>query len=178
MVWQSYLAWACQLANDVREEEDVDPELQEVPIIILVGVYKRYIKFNGQAREDLIRLLLDLDRVEDVLPIYEEILSLLSFRAKSGKSKEDFERELSAFISKYPDKCFKLKNSPVLLLRSFIEKHKTTPGSQISHFWISLSEFFTRTGEFGMARDIFEEALALYGIQSVTDFSLLFTAYL
>ena len=91
---------------------------------LALDVYSRYIKLNEQAREDLILFLLELEQVEDVLPIYEEIIALSHFNAKSDKTIEQFECELCDFISLYPDKCFKLRTSPVVVIRNLIEKYK------------------------------------------------------
>jgi len=61
----------------------------------------------------MIEYLLEVDRIEEVLPILEEIVDMRQYNAKSGKSKSLFEIELCEFISKFPDKCTKLINSPV-----------------------------------------------------------------
>lgn len=67
------MKWAVSLGDDFSETA--------------LHVYKRYIKLNGLAREDLIDYLLRCDRVDEVLPIYEEIVSLPTFNSKSGKTK-------------------------------------------------------------------------------------------
>ena len=74
IIWVSYLAWAKKLGETVSEEED--QASRSAVCNIAIDVYRRYIKLNGQAREDLIVYLLDLDRVEDALPIYEDIIAL------------------------------------------------------------------------------------------------------
>jgi len=80
----------------------------------------------------------------------------------------------------HPSKCFKLTCSPVVLIRSLIEKHKDNQSGIQATLWINLASFFIRMGEFGMARDIFEEALdieSLGGVNTVRDLSVVFNAY-
>ena len=60
-----------------------------------------------------------------------------------------------------------------MILRNLIEKYKGS--REVGPIWNKLALFFVRTGEFGLARDIFEEALA--DIRSVQDFSIVFNAY-
>jgi uncharacterized protein HemY len=85
--------------------------------------------------------------------------------------------DLGEFISKFPDKCGKLKTSPIVILRNLIEKYKEDSLGKVGQLWIYLAELFIRTGDFGMARDIFEEALEQGSITSVTDFTIVFNAY-
>lgn len=55
MIWESYIKWAVDLGQSL--EEDEDPTFSETAL----HVYKRYIKLNGNAREDLISYLLEVD---------------------------------------------------------------------------------------------------------------------
>jgi pre-mRNA-splicing factor SYF1 len=145
---------------------------------LLIDVYTRYTKFHGQVREELIQILLNLDRVEDVLPIYYELILIDNYTSKAGKTKQALELEMCQIIAKFPNKCYKLKQSPIVIVRQLIEKHKQ---SEVSSFWICLSEFFIRQGDFDLAREIFEEALDIENqgsIQTVRDFSIVFNAYL
>lgn len=73
MIWQSYIKWVQSLGSILQEEK---PDLQFALAELAISIYKRYIKLNSQAREDLLVYLLEIDRVEDALPILEEIISL------------------------------------------------------------------------------------------------------
>lgn len=46
--------------------------------------------------------------------------------------------------------------------------------------WTYLAEFFVRLGQFGVARDVFEEGLQIEvnGVKTVKDFTILFNSYL
>ena len=46
--------------------------------------------------------LLDVDRVKDVIPIFEDLATSDTLNVKSGKSVEEFELELCQLISKFP----------------------------------------------------------------------------
>jgi pre-mRNA-splicing factor SYF1 len=176
MIWSSYVQWAIGL-SDHSETDDERPTFSATAL----HVYKRYIKLNGQAREELIAYLLSVGKIEEALPIYEEIVSLTNFNAKSGKTIAEFEIEMCEFISKFPDMCFKLKKSPIAIMRNLIqEKYKEATSGLLGQLWNYLAQFFIRLGQFGLARDIFEEALdrEVNGIKTVRDFAIVYNSYL
>ena len=76
MIWESYVEWAVNLGQS--DDEDDALCFSETAL----HVYKRYIKLNGQARDDLISYLLEVDRIEDALPVFEEIIFLENFQSK------------------------------------------------------------------------------------------------
>ena len=74
-----------------------------------------------------------------------------------------------------------MKTSPIVVIRNLIEKYKDSDQCISSQLWVCLSEFFIRVGDFGIARDIFEQSLDIEqetSIKTVKDFALLFNAYL
>ena len=109
LIWSSYIKWALSLS----ETDDDGPVFCETTL----HVYKRYIKFNDKAREDLISFLLNVGKIEEALPVYEDIIELEVFHAKSGKTMSTFEFEMCEFMSRFPDKCYKLKKSPISIMR-------------------------------------------------------------
>ena len=64
--------------------------------------------------------------------------------------------ELAEFVAKYPKRAQGLSVKPEELLRHAI-RHYT---EQSGKLWVFLGDYYTRLGQFGQARDVFEEALA------------------
>ena len=64
-----------------------------------------------------------------------------------------------------------MSQNPVDFLRNSI---KTSESKGL--YWTFLAEFFIRQGQFGLARDIFEESLEI-GVDSVKDFTIIFNSY-
>lgn len=121
-----------------------------------------------QIREEMIAYFIQIDQIEDVMPIYEEILSMEQYESKKPKSQ--YEKELCELISQFPEKCHKMSSNPVDFLRKTIEK------DQNGETWTHLAEFFIRQGQFGLARDIFEESIQ-NGVKTVRDFTIVFNSY-
>ena len=88
--------------------------------------------------------------VEEALPIFEELHKM------THKTEE-----ICELISKFPEKCQKMNGNPVEFLRNSIKN-----SDQKGVFWTYLAEFFIRQGQFGLARDIFEESLQM-GLETV-----------
>ena len=86
--------------------------------------------------------------------------------------------ELCEMISKFPDQCQKLKKSPVGIIRSMITSGEFQ--DDLGLLWTYLAEFFIRQGQFGVARDVFEEAIDIdsIGITTVRDLAIVFNAYI
>ena len=110
-------------------------------------VYKRYIKLNDKAQEDLISYLLSVGKIDEALPIYEDIINQKNLNAKSGKITSNFEFEMCEFMSKFPDKCHKLKKSPITIIRELIQgKYKDSTSGLLGQLWNYLAQFFIRLG--------------------------------
>lgn len=81
------------------------------------------------------------------------------------------------FMSKFPAMCYKMERTPVQIMRGLIEK--SGAGHQVGQLWNYMAQMFIRLGQFGLARDIFEEALDVQanGVQTVRDFVIVFNSY-
>jgi len=65
------------------------------------------------------------------------------------------------------------------ILRSQIVKYKDSTDGRVGVYWTHLAEFFVRIGQFGIARDVFEEALSVEtgGVATARDFAIVFNSY-
>lgn len=72
LIWQYYIEWAVGLTNSLDENEEMEnDEIENDFAETAIHAYKRYIKLVPTAREDFIEYLLEVDRIEEVLPILE-----------------------------------------------------------------------------------------------------------
>jgi hypothetical protein len=61
-----------------------------------------------------------------------------------------------------------------------IGKYNDSKVGYVGLLWTYLAEFFIRLGQFGVARDVFEEALSIEasGVKTIKDFTIVFNAYI
>jgi len=98
---------------------------------VSIPILKRYISFDPAAREDLVEYLFEVDCIDEIMCLYEDICGDNAFHSRSGKSRQALEMELCELIAKHPEKCTKLKKSPVSTLRDMVEKYKDTETGQV-----------------------------------------------
>ena len=72
------------ITND-DEDEQMKDDLKTKVSNISLQAFQRYIKLVPNAREDMIEYLLEMERVEQVLPIYEDLVQIENISLKSGK---------------------------------------------------------------------------------------------
>ena len=85
LIWESYLNWSMNVTNDDDDDAEMKDDLNDKVSNISLHAFQRYIKLVPNAREDMIQYLLEMDRVEEALPIYEELVQMTSVSLKSGK---------------------------------------------------------------------------------------------
>lgn len=132
-------------------------------------VYRRYLKLQPEQAEDFIEYLLSINRFDEAALKLAEIVNDDSFISKEGKSKHQLWTELAEILCRNPDKIHSLNVNAII--REGIKRYVDQQGK----LWISLAEYYTRSGLFDKARDIFEEAIA--SIKTIRDFSQIFDAY-
>jgi pre-mRNA-splicing factor SYF1 len=153
-IWDSYIDWVTNL-----------PIAQTA-----ICVYKRYLKFNPDAREDFVYFLLSNGRHKDAML---HIISLLDddlFHSKKGKSKFDYWLMLCEIITKQTDKVKEYDCESII--RHGLSKFT----DEVGRLWVALCNYYIKQGLFEKARDIFEEALSK--VSTARDFSIVFNSYL
>lgn len=153
-IWKPYLEF-------VRLHRDL-PETA-------VRVYRRYLMLMPEDAEEFISYLVSIDRLDEATVRLAGIINNEKFVSKEGKSKHQLWNELCELISKNPDKIKSLKVEPII--RQGIKRYP----DQTGQLWNSLAGFYTRSGQFEKARDIYEEAIQT--VVTVRDFSQVFEAY-
>jgi len=153
-IWDIYINWVTNL-----------PLAQTA-----IGVYKRYLRFNPDAREDFVHFLLTNGRHKDAM---NNIILLLDddlFYSKKGKSKFDYWLMLCDIITKQTDKVKDFDCESII--RHGLSKYT----DEVGRLWVALCNYYIKQGLFEKSRDIFEEALSK--VSTARDFSLVFNSYL
>lgn len=134
-----------------------------------VRVYNRYLKLQPEEAEDFIDYLRGIGRLDEASIKLADITNREGFISKDGKSKYQLWTELCELVSKNPDKVQSLKVEAII--REGIKRYTDQQGK----LWNALAEYFTRSGLFEKARDIYEEAVLK--VMTIRDFSQVFDAY-
>jgi pre-mRNA-splicing factor SYF1 len=153
-IWEYYATW-----------------IETVPSpLSVIKVYKRYIRFNPDAREDYVEYLLSTKLYEQAVLAIKELLNDDMFYSKRKRSKFDYWIIMCDIISKYPDEVANIDCEKII--RYGLNKYT----DEVGRLWVALCNFYIRQGLFEKARDIFEEALSK--VTTARDFSLVFNSYL
>ncbi|XP_015791103.1 pre-mRNA-splicing factor SYF1 [Tetranychus urticae] len=134
-----------------------------------IRVYKRYLKLAPEDGEEFIDYLRGIGRLDDAALKLYDIVNDDNFISKEGKSKHQLWNDLCELISKNPDKVQSLNVENII--REGIKQYRDEQGK----LWNAYAQYFTRSGLFERARDIYEEAIS--SVMTIKDFSLVFDAY-
>ncbi|XP_015791170.1 pre-mRNA-splicing factor SYF1-like [Tetranychus urticae] len=134
-----------------------------------IRLYKRYLKLAPEDGEEFIDYLRGIGRLDDAALKLYDIVNDDNFISKEGKSKHQLWNDLCELISKNPDKVQSLNVENII--REGIKQYRDEQGK----LWNAYAQYFTRSGLFERARDIYEEAIS--SVMTIKDFSLVFDAY-
>ena len=188
-IWIEYCQFLINQCEMTKTRRTFDRALQSLPITqhtriwplylkfikmhqipeTAIRVYKRYLKLQPEQAEDYIEYLKDIGRLNDAAVKLAEIVNREDFISKEGKSKHELWTELCELICKNPDKVHSLNVDAII--REGIRRYTDQQGK----LWISLAEYYTRSGLFEKATDIYEEAIL--SVMTIRDFSQVFDAY-
>ncbi|XP_023241197.1 pre-mRNA-splicing factor SYF1-like [Centruroides sculpturatus] len=133
-----------------------------------VRVYHRYLKLYPENAEEFIDYLISVGWLDDAAVELEKIVNKEDFVSRDGKSKYQLWNELCNLISKNPDKVRSLKVDAII--RGGLRRYT----DQLGQLWNSLADYYTRSGLFERARDVYEEAIQT--VMTVRDFTQVFDA--
>ncbi|KAF7493717.1 Pre-mRNA-splicing factor SYF1 [Sarcoptes scabiei] len=134
-----------------------------------IRIYRRYLKLLPEEAEEYIQYLISIEQYNEAAMKLIEIINDDNFVSKQGKSKHELWTDLSKILCRHPNEIHSIDVDTVI--REGIKRYVDEQGK----LWISLAEYYTRSGLFDKAREIFEEALD--SIKTVRDFSQIFDAY-
>jgi pre-mRNA-splicing factor SYF1 len=156
--------------------------------------------YDPSARETLAAKCLELNRPGEAAWLYWNVMNDTTFMSPSGSTKADIWMALANVCTQYPEESLKVGIDfaalvhhalvPAKLIWSVLEEETTdgeelssTPPSALLHLgelegslWGKLADYYTRMGDFDMARSTYEEGME--AVTKVRDFSILFDAYM
>lgn len=188
-IWMNYCEFLIKQCEITKTRRTFDRALQSLPVTqhskiwpvylkfiktykipeTAVRVYRRYLKQYPEDSEEFITYLIVNDRLDEAARKLIEIVNDEQFVSKEGKSKHQLWTDLAELICRNPDRISSIDVDTII--REGIKRYVDQQGK----LWISLAEYYTRSGLFDKARDIFEEAIS--SIKTIRDFSQIFDAY-
>jgi pre-mRNA-splicing factor SYF1 len=136
-----------------------------------IRVYRRYMKYAPEAREELVDYLLDGSHIDEAS---KELVVLLedSQQHVKGRSRLQLWQQLCELIALHPDQIVSLRGRVEAIVRAGVSRF---PDDNTGQMWAGLANHFVGLGLFDKARDVFEEGMA--SCTRVRDFALLWDSY-
>mmetsp|Transcript_16854 Transcript_16854/g.32896 ORF Transcript_16854/g.32896 Transcript_16854/m.32896 type:complete len:838 (+) Transcript_16854:31-2544(+) len=191
LVWKKYLEFLMKQKHNVtKTRHTFDNALRALPVTqhlrwvwplyltfakesgvpeTAMRVWRRYLKVEPTDKEDFIKFLKKVGRLDQAAVQLAELVNDDNFTSNKGKSKHDLWTELLNMIVKNPAKITSLNVEAII--RGGIRRYS----HEVGHLWTSLADFNIRLGHFEKARDVYEEGVNT--VSTVRDFTLIFDAY-
>lgn len=188
-IWVAYLSFLSRQKQITRTRRNFDRALQSLPVTqhdriwplylsvmreygvweTCVRVYRRYLMFAPESREDYVEYLLAIGQWDEAACQLAIVVNDPKFESRKGRPKHFFWMQLCDVVSQHPADIMSLSVEPIL--RSGISRFS----DEVGRLWCALAEYFVRCGQFDKARDVYEEALT--SVVTVRDFATVFDAY-
>lgn len=177
-IWLRYLGVVVRLGDARRARLAFDECLRALPITQHELVWPEYMEFAKQAPEIGIPayrryVMYDPQRREEMADYASEHDPVLAARelAKCVESEPSASRKLWMRLI---DTCSKI-DGDTIDVEAAVRDGLSRFTDQVGSLWCKLADYFTRSGRFESARDVYEEAVTT--VMTVRDFSLVFDAY-
>ncbi|KNC76167.1 hypothetical protein SARC_11321 [Sphaeroforma arctica JP610] len=188
-LWLDYLALLVQQGKITRTRQTFDRCLRSLPITqhhriwplyltfvkqhdipkTAMRVYKRYLKLQRSDAESYIEYCLEHGLTNEAAKWMTAIVNDEKFVSKKGKTAHQLWTEMCELLSKHGAEISAVRVDPII--RAGIARYT----DMVGRLWVSLAEYYTRMGEFGKTRDVYEEGIQT--VMTVRDFSIVFDAY-
>jgi pre-mRNA-splicing factor SYF1 len=153
-VWDAYIKWVEIIPSHITT----------------LSVFRRYIHFNPDAKEELVEYLLSAKLYKDAVIAIKDLINDDMFYSKRNVSKFEYWDKMCGIISRHSDEVNELDCESII--RYGLNKYT----DEVGRLWVALCNYYIRQGLFEKARDIFEEALNK--VTTARDFSLVYNSYL
>ena len=198
-IWPVMLNWASPTASAPSPSpSSVSPPLPAETTLRTMRRYALY--YDTSARETLAAKCLELNRPGEAAWMYWNVMNDTTFMSPSGSTRADIWMALANVCTQYPEESLKVGIDFAALVRHALvpTKHiwtvleeETTDGEELASaqpsallhlgelegsLWGKLADYYTRMGDFDMARSTYEEGME--AVTKVRDFSILFDAYM
>ena len=195
-IWTLYLQWLTQGLSDHKTTSHI----MEIPSETIMRVMRRHAQyFDPSAKERFAQVCEQLERYGEASLLLLELLN--DPNVVTSASKHDLWMNLANLCTHHPSQTKRVGIDFEALVRGALQPPKLqgwnvvveeeTNGDDIpttqqeqqlqlgemeGTLWAKLADYYVRSGEFEMARSIYEEALE--SVSRVRDFSILFDAYI
>ncbi|KAI9893143.1 MAG: pre-mRNA-splicing factor syf1 [Vezdaea aestivalis] len=139
-----------------------------------VRIWQRYMQIHPEDAEDLIEVLVQMERYTEAVQKYMEVLNNTRFKSKKGRSQFQLWSEMVDLLVTH---AMEIQTSTATrinvekIIRSGIERFSDQRGK----LWVGLATYWITRGNFERARDIFEEGITT--VMTVRDFTMIFDSF-
>ena len=191
LLWQLYCRFLVSIKRFTLARHTFDRALRSLPVTqhelvwddfvafardcdvpeTAIRVYRRYVQYAPEAREELVDYLLEGNHVDDAS---RELVTLLEDREQhvKGRSRLQLWQQLCDLIALHPDEILSLRGRVEAIVRAGVARF---PEENTGQMWTGLANHFVGLGLFDKARDVFEEGMAT--CTRVRDFALMWDSY-
>lgn len=189
-IWLAYCDFLCQQKKVTKTRRTFDTALQSLPITqheliwpkyiafaqncgvaqTAVCVYRRYIMMDPSATEDYIKYLKSIGKTSEAALQLAKAINNEKFISKRGHTRYQLWNKLIKLL------CHDMSGSiPSVRVDSIVRSGIAKFSEGIGQWWCMLAEYYTKLGDFEMARNVYEEALKT--VVTFRDFEPIFLAY-
>ncbi len=190
-IWTMYLELLSRLKKGHRTRRAFDRALQALPITqhdqiwrlyldwtrsmklnhTLVVLYRRYLMYDPQRREEYVDLLEVRGEWADAAKQLITCADDEFFISPEKHSRHQMWMRLCEMCARHPKEVLSGGIEVEDIIRSGIARFT----DEVGRLWCKLADVYIRVGEFEQARNIFEEAID--DVMTVKDFTMVFDAY-
>ncbi len=190
-IWTMYLQLLSRLKKGHRARKAFDRALQALPVTqhdqiwplyldwtrsmsldhTLVVLYRRYLMYDPQRREEYVDLLEEQGEWADAARQLITCADDEFFISPEKHSRHQMWMRLCEMCAKHPKEVLSGGIEVDNIMRSGIARFT----DEVGRLWCKLADVYIRAGEFEQTRNIFEEAID--SVMTVKDFTMVFDSY-
>eukprot|EP01134_Creolimax_fragrantissima_P005435 CFRG5435T1 len=188
-IWIDYLLLLTQQGKITRTRHTFDRCLRALPVTqhhriwplflkfvqqhnipqTAMRTYRRYLKLERSDAEAYVDYCSEHNLMNEAATWLTDIVNDEKFVSKKGKTSHQLWTEMCELLSKHGSDITSVRVDPII--RAGIARYT----DMVGRLWVSLAEYYTRMGQFGKTRDVYEEGIQT--VMTVRDFSIVFDAY-
>ncbi|GMH86221.1 hypothetical protein TL16_g10476 [Triparma laevis f. inornata] len=198
-IWEMYLKFVCEHSTKITDSRKAfDSALQSLPATqhskiwplyisfalncgvpeTAIRVQRRYLTFNPSSKEAFANFLEENSRWGEAAKLIAECVDDDEFISPLGSTQHELWMKLCDVCSKHPKETGKAVNFDAVI-RAALDKSSNRYTDKFAEIagvlWCKLAEYYTRSGDFDAARQVYEEGVV--SVDRVKDFSVIFDSY-
>ncbi|GMH85499.1 hypothetical protein TrST_g10493 [Triparma strigata] len=143
-----------------------------------IRVQRRHITFSPASKEEFANYLASHNRWSEAASLISSCVDSDDFVSPLGTTQHELWMKLCDICSKHPTETKKSVDFDAVIRAALDKSSKryTDKFSEIAGvLWCKLAEYYTRSGDFDQARNVYEEGIV--HVERVKDFSVIFDSY-